>query len=250
MKTELTKEQFEAAMKGARFKQSAFSKAELAVQPLVSILVAACIYRGQATAILAKFGTGFFLLDLPLKLVLAFFSLLLAIFLKYVFYKIVGILNGVEYMGGGEEFWLFDWPANPINLPAILIFERPEGNPDEIIEQVYQKLLKRNAAPHGRFDHKVVKILGKYYFKRLTEGERTHFRKNNFKVFHDVTDYQGVLDFANKLKQIEVKLKDASPLHFFYFPKIGANEACIIGYGPHLYQDGISSMQQVYQLSD
>ena len=198
---------------------------------------------------MAKFGSGYFLINLNLKCLFAFLSLLLAIFLKYLFYKLVGLIHGAEYMSGAEEFWLFDWAVNPCNLHGILIIQRPKGDPEEIMEQIREKLMRRNT-PNGRFDHKIVKILGKYYFKRLDDQERAEFKKNNFKVIRDVTDFQGILDFANKFKQIEVKFKQTSAYHIFYFPNIGTTEACVIGYGPHVLQDGISSMQQFYQMSD
>jgi hypothetical protein len=55
--------------------------------------------------------------------------LLQAVFVKYLLYRLVGLLNGVEYMTGADEFWLFDWSSNPINLPGIVYLKRPNVNP-------------------------------------------------------------------------------------------------------------------------
>jgi len=54
---------------------------------------------------------------------------------------------------------LYDWPINPINVPSFIIFKRPTMKPEEVVEKIMAH------AGTNRCSVKMVKILGKYYFK-------------------------------------------------------------------------------------
>jgi hypothetical protein len=60
-----------------------------------------------------------------------------AIFLKYLFFRVLGLMLGLEYMSAFDEFWLLDWPANPINVPSFLIFKRPKISHQKVLDFVF-----------------------------------------------------------------------------------------------------------------
>jgi hypothetical protein len=65
-----------------------------------------------------------------------------------------------------DDFWLYDFPINPINIPSILIINKPKENSKDVLDTI----LKRIGRNH-RCSVKMVKILGKYYFKKLNDEE-------------------------------------------------------------------------------
>jgi hypothetical protein len=53
---------------------------------------------------------------------------------KYFFYKIVGALLGLEPTTPMDDFWLYDFPINPIVVPSALVIDRiskDHGTPEE-----------------------------------------------------------------------------------------------------------------------
>lgn len=98
-----------------------------------------------------------------------FSSVYQTIFLKYLFYQLVALVNGLEYLSSADEFWLFDWEINPINVPSFLIFKRPNMKPKEVVDHVMKRCVWDT--PNNRINVKIVKVLGKYYFKRMSKDD-------------------------------------------------------------------------------
>ena len=53
-------------------------------------------------------------------------SFCLALRIKMEFYKFVALENGLINLTVMDEFYLYDIPANPINIPAFMIINRPD----------------------------------------------------------------------------------------------------------------------------
>ena len=101
-----------------------------------------------------------------MRVFLWFCCLYEAIFLKFLFYKTIGIFYGLEMMTANDEFWLFDYPINPINVPSYLVFKRTKISPEQFMENLYRRLGRGNRCS---VRHK--KILGKYYLELLNDQE-------------------------------------------------------------------------------
>lgn len=43
-------------------------------------------------------------------------------YFKYIFYQIVGKILGLEPTTMMDDFWLYDYPINPIAIPSIITF--------------------------------------------------------------------------------------------------------------------------------
>ena len=101
-----------------------------------------------------------------MRVFLWFCCLYEAIFLKFLFYKAIGIFYGLEMMTANDEFWLFDYPINPINVPSYLVFKRTKISPEQFMENLYRRLGRGNRCS---VRHK--KIFGKYYLELLNDQE-------------------------------------------------------------------------------
>ena len=53
-------------------------------------------------------------------------SFIIALRIKIEFYKYVALENGLINLTDMDEFYLYDLPANPINIPAFMIINRPD----------------------------------------------------------------------------------------------------------------------------
>ena len=83
--------------------------------------------------------------------------------IKYFFYHIVGLILGLEPTTPMDDFWLYDYPINPIVVPSIITFKKP--GPDQgTVEQQWEKILSRVREGHRTRVH-LVKRLGKYFIK-------------------------------------------------------------------------------------
>jgi hypothetical protein len=50
---------------------------------------------------------------------------------KYIFYVIVGKIYGMVPLTAMDDFWVYDYPINPINVPACLVFGKPKDKSPE-----------------------------------------------------------------------------------------------------------------------
>lgn len=81
-----------------------------------------------------------------------------------------------------EDFWLYDLPVNPFGMPSILVFNKTDRDPTEMYESILQK-----CRYDTHCDLKMVKMLGKYFFKPLDEEEYKKWKKTNTGILTDIT---------------------------------------------------------------
>ena len=84
------------------------------------------------------------------------------------FYHIVGFFYGMTPSTPHDDFWLYDFPINPINCPAAVIFSKPKDRtPEQMIDQII-----KNIDPQGRdrVRTRCVVKFGKYFFKSIPDG--------------------------------------------------------------------------------
>jgi hypothetical protein len=67
--------------------------------------------------------------------------------------------NGLEMMNPQDEFWLYDWPINPISLPSIMVFKKIKLLDDEFMRMMEKEMIGSN-----RQFVKLIKRFGKYFF--------------------------------------------------------------------------------------
>lgn len=54
------------------------------------------------------------------------FSYLLTCSLKYISYQLIAMAFGLIPMTMMDCFWMYDFPSNPINVPLILVINKPD----------------------------------------------------------------------------------------------------------------------------
>jgi len=55
--------------------------------------------------------------------------IIIVIVLTHLFYFMLGKVLGLESTSPLDDFWLYDLPINPHNIPSALVFEKPEKAP-------------------------------------------------------------------------------------------------------------------------
>lgn len=68
-----------------------------------------------------------------------FGSFFAALYWKIQFYNLIALENGFETFKLLDEFYLYDIPVNPINIPAFMIINRPskdQGTPEDILKTI------------------------------------------------------------------------------------------------------------------
>ena len=108
--------------------------------------------------------------------------MLLIILFKYIVYTIIGALYDITPLTPIEEFWLWDLPINPMNVPSIVIFNKCSKDPEEMMDDIL-KCVRHDT----HCDLKLVKIMGKYFFKKLSDDEYYRWKKTNTGVLADIT---------------------------------------------------------------
>jgi hypothetical protein len=105
--------------------------------------------------------------------------------LKWIFYQIVGIIYDVIPNTPGDEFWLYDMPINPTNVPSIMIFNKPiDRTPEQMLDSFLKKLI--HPEHNHRTQVRTVKIFGKYYLKKITPEELGVWKKENTGICYDI----------------------------------------------------------------
>jgi len=80
---------------------------------------------------------------------------------------------------------------------------------------------------------KWVKILGKYYLKKLNDEEFEQCKKTNTGIVDDIKNDDELLEFMLKLKALHTE-KSGSPLKFYYVPSLNdGKEAALVTCGHH-----------------
>ena len=154
------------------FKQNAYTSTEMILHPLATFILT-CILVWQTEVYLESF-----LLTDPTFFSRCFVSyglfwimLLAAIFLKWCFFYMIGLVLGLEMLSPHDELWLYDYPANPCNIPSFLVIKRPNIKPEDFMKNLFEGLGRSH-----RCSIKPTKILGKYYFKQLSDSEYAQWR--------------------------------------------------------------------------
>lgn len=103
---------------------------------------------------------------------------------KYIFYQIVGLVLGLEPTTPMDDFWLYDYPINPIVIPSIITFKKP--GPDQgTVEQQWARILSRVEEGHRTRVH-LVKRFGKYFVKTTPKEDAQKFYKEHCGILYDV----------------------------------------------------------------
>lgn len=142
----------------------------MTIHPLVSLLMAEILYLFESPffgryidLVLGKVDQVVPLSSVlgPLTYLTVFlYCLIQAIVIKYCFYKLIGLVLGLEAFSSGDDFWLLDFPINPINVPSYIIFKKT----DKPIQEAIDYALKNLKGSHRMSDYHC-KILGKYFVK-------------------------------------------------------------------------------------
>jgi len=228
------------------FHQNAYTSAELFIHPIVTIVMAIILVWQTLLYLEANILTDpTFFSRCFLSWGLFWIMIFVAIFIKWCFFFTLGLVLGLEMMSPHDEFWLYDYPSNPCNVPSFLVFKRTKQKPEDFMENLFKSLGRSH-----RCSIKPVKILGKYYFQQLNDEEYARSKKTHTGIREDLKTDDELIEFGLKVKQLEGKTTDMCSVRVWYFPKLNEDEACIMAQGHHSYQDGISQMQSFYSFSD
>ena len=149
-------------------------------------------------------------------------------------------------MSAVDDFWLYDAPINPINVPSFLVFDKPDVPPETFVNRMNERLGREH-----RCAVKLVKFWGKYFFKKLDDNEWANYKKTKLGVIDHVKTEKEAIELILKLKSLEGKNDVESTVWGYYFPSLNNDkEAAIMAMGHHSHQDGISQFQSFYMLSD
>ena len=99
----------------------------------------------------------------------------------------------------GDEIYLFDIPANPINIPGVLTMSKPPPSEPFDPAGILETMLNRLHPDHRSFV-RIEKLFGKYFYKILSGDELKQAKRMNSGVIEDIKSEQEALDFAVKLK--------------------------------------------------
>ena len=167
------KKELDEACKTRWYRQDAFTKSEMMINKLTTIIPSlfilyAAAYYGYFTTITYQ-TTGFeakSFCNLFVYLQMWILALVFVIAIKYFIYYFIGMVYGLQPLTGMEDFWLYDLPINPMNIPSILVFKKSHIDPNAMLDHML-KCIKHDT----HCDLKFVKKSGKYFFKKLTDKE-------------------------------------------------------------------------------
>ena len=141
----------------------------------------------------------------------------------------------MELMTPQDEFWLYVYPINPINIPSVMVFKRTKMDNTKFYSKILDGLGRKD-----RCSIKQVKMFSKYFFKRLTEVEYQDWKKTHTGIREDIRTDKELIEFALKLKSLEGKDRTTCSVHVYYIPNFNEDESAILSVGHHSYNDGIS----------
>ena len=102
-----------------------------------------------------------------------------------------------------DDFWLYDYPINPINIPSCIVFGKPKDRtPQQMMDQILNSISLKS-----RTRGTMVKIFGKYFIKDMKRGSKEYEKwlKEGTGILYDIKTDQDILDFFCKLKKLELK---------------------------------------------
>jgi len=168
-----------------------------------------------------------------------------SVIIKDAIHHLIGWFLDVEPLTANDELWLYDFPINPVNVPSFLVIKKTNTDP----EVMFQKMFKAIGRDH-RCGVKMVKIFGKYYFKRLNDEEYAKYIKVYCGIKPEITSEKEAIEFALKMKSLEGKSFDMCTCRAFYLPNFSETESAYLVLGHHTHQDGISQFQSFFAFSD
>ena len=80
------------------------------------------------------------------NLLLLIITLMVTAYVKWLIYCIVAKMMGYLVLTPMCEFYLHDVYACPINCASLLIFNRPEGKPEDIIKKFTDRIVDKDRA--------------------------------------------------------------------------------------------------------
>ena len=133
----------------------------------------------------------------PVLIMLFYINIYIAVLLKNLLYKVIGYIYNLEPLGAADDFYMYDQNINPLYIPSFLVTDRTNQKPETVVENVLAQIGRNH-----RCSVKLVKVFGKYYFKKLSDKEYEDWKKTHTGVRYDITNSQQAIDFALKQKQM------------------------------------------------
>ena len=81
---------------------------------------------------------------MSIAIFLYYCCLVAALFTKYWFYKLIGLIYGMRPFTALEDFWLLDLPVNPASIPAIFTFNKINEDPQAYLNRLLDVIKSRN----------------------------------------------------------------------------------------------------------
>jgi len=92
------------------------------------------------------------------------------------------MIYGLEPLSSNDEYWLYDMPANPPNGTSFIIFNKPEGDPQQFLNTVVRRVGRGH-----RCSVKLTKMFGKHFFEKLSDEEYKTWVRTNTAVKPEIT---------------------------------------------------------------
>jgi len=151
----------------------------------------------------------------------------------------------VEILRARDDFWMLDYPINPINIITALYCSKIDRDPEEYFEFILKKVRKGH-----HIDVKFIKILGKYFLQPFTDNEYATWKKTHTGIIKDIKTHSQLIEFMTKKKALYGHLDTMASPYLYYIPEINGNESAIVLLGHHSICDGLSGFQAYHMMSD
>lgn len=128
---------------------------------------------------------------------------LLSSMVKSIFYQIVGLIYGLTPSTLHDDFWLYDFQINPLNIPSVIVFNKSKDRtPEQWMEHMAKCMNFKN-----RTRAKTVQLFGKYYFQDIPvdSPEYQTWKKENLFILWDIKTDQDILDFFCRIKKLDLR---------------------------------------------
>ena len=229
----MTKDQF---VKSKWFRQNAFTKTEMIIQPLVSMGIAWVLTKYyQPSSWASSFG-------------IYIVNLYVAIFMKWVFYNMIAIVYSLNFMSACDDLFLYDFPINPFNIPVFTIVDKIKEDPEITLKRALKITGEGGFKKRTGIKHR--KICGKYFFELLAKDDLKTYIKTRTGIVDNITCEQDAIDFALQLKSVDGKSTENCTVDAYFFPNYSKTESAFLINGHHSYQDGLAGMCATFAVSD
>ena len=165
-------------IKGSKwYQQNAFTNFELMIQPMTSMVGGIWFYlKGEAfvTSLCMAYAPESPILRWYVRFWFYVACIYLAILCKHAFYSIFGWIYGIEPTSANDDFWLYDYPINPMFIPSFTVFKRSKMGHEEFMRMTAQRL----GRSHRAFV-KLQKYFGKYFVVPVTDSEYRNILHTN-----------------------------------------------------------------------